>query len=311
MAISFTCPHCGHQTQVSAEFAGMTGPCVNCGQQITVPPLEGMQQAAAATPAPPAASRSALPWVIAALAGVVALCCICMAPALLLPAVQAAREAERRAQCQNNLREIGIALHNYHIDHGCFPPAYIPDQDGTPLHSWRVLLLPYLDEDLAKEYDFNEPWDSEANMALADRMPPVYHCPSDPDADARYTSYLGSDGPGFFFQGSRPIRQTEITDGMSNTIAVIEGSGARVVWTDPRDQTDMENFIQPGGTSNHPGGANVLYADGSVHFLSSAIDPITLDELLTIGGGDEDAGAADSSTATDAGEAKPADDANP
>ncbi|MFN0054259.1 MAG: DUF1559 domain-containing protein, partial [Planctomycetales bacterium] len=66
--------------------------------------------------------------------------------ALLLPAVQQAREAARRTQCKNNLHQIGLALHNYHDAFNSFPPAYIPDASGRPMHSWRVLILPFLDQ---------------------------------------------------------------------------------------------------------------------------------------------------------------------
>src|SRR5882757_2755439 len=99
--------------------------------------------------------------------------------ALLLPAVQAAREAARRAQCMNNLRQIGLALHNYHDQYNTFPPAYVADATGKPMHSWRVLLLPQLGEgQLYSEYDFSEPWDGPNNSRLLTRMPRVYACPS-------------------------------------------------------------------------------------------------------------------------------------
>src|SRR5690606_28292508 len=64
-----------------------------------------------------------------------------------------------RGQCQNNLRQVVLALHGYHVDHGCFPPAYVADAAGRPMHSWRVLVLPYLEEqDLYAAYNFAEPW---------------------------------------------------------------------------------------------------------------------------------------------------------
>src|SRR6476661_8060061 len=99
--------------------------------------------------------------------------------ALLLPAVQQAREAARRSQCKNNLKQIGLALHNYHDVNGCFPPAYIADENGKPMHSWRVLILPYLDQAaLHTEYNFSEPWDGPNNSRLLARRPAVYACPS-------------------------------------------------------------------------------------------------------------------------------------
>ena len=102
--------------------------------------------------------------------------------ALLLPAVQQAREAARRTQCKNNLKQIGIALHSYHDVYKTFPPAYIPDEDGKPMHSWRVLILPFIEQQaLYEQYDFNEPWDGPNNSQLANVVISVYQCPSSPN----------------------------------------------------------------------------------------------------------------------------------
>jgi prepilin-type processing-associated H-X9-DG protein len=280
MAIPFDCPHCGHHADVSFELAGLTGPCINCGRQITIPAL-------AAPPALPTAPRRWLPpWILVAAASTILLCCVCMIPvSLLLPAVSAAREAARRAQCQNNLKQIGIALQRYHDEYQCYPPAYIADAAGKPLHSWRVLFLPYLDASLARQYRFDEPWNGQRNKRLAHRMPAVFRCPGDPQADSQYTSYVASSGPSYFFQAGRPIRQSEILDGLSNTIAVIEASGARVPWTEPRDPDPQIMGIAGAPTTNHPGGINVLLADGSVRFVSAKIDAQVLAELLRINDG--------------------------
>src|SRR4051794_3818491 len=95
--------------------------------------------------------------------------------ALLVPAVQAAREAARRSQCVNNLKQIGLAMHNYNSAYDVFPPAVITDPDGKPLLSWRVLLLPFLDEQaLYEQFKLDEPWDSPNNKPLLSRMPKVF-----------------------------------------------------------------------------------------------------------------------------------------
>src|SRR6476620_4852071 len=96
------------------------------------------------------------------------------------PAVDmGSREAARRMQCSNNLHNIAIALQNYHDDHGSFPPAYIAAADGKPMHSWRVLLLPYLDrEDLYAKYRFDEPWDGPNNSQLHGQALKVFLCSS-------------------------------------------------------------------------------------------------------------------------------------
>jgi prepilin-type processing-associated H-X9-DG protein len=287
MPIAFTCPHCGQFTNVSAEFAGMSGPCAKCGQQITIPLMPGMTPAEGLPAAPTGAGRSMVTWIILLVAGLSLLSCfLCMGVGLTLPAIQAAREAARRAQCLNNLRQIGIALSQYNLDHGSFPPAYVADENGNRLHSWRALLLPYLDEDLAAEYDFNEPWDSHKNIALLHRMPSVYACPSDPDHEGGFTSYLACDGPNHVFQGPRGVALSEITDGTSRTIAVMESAGTQIPWLQPRDGEELEQSSATDNLySNHPGGANVLYADGNAEFISDDIDPQVLRELELINDG--------------------------
>jgi prepilin-type processing-associated H-X9-DG protein len=209
--------------------------------------------------------------------------------ALLLPAVQAAREAARRSQCSNNLKQIGLAMHNYHDTYKCFPPAYIPDEDGRPMHSWRVLILPFLEQGyLYEQYNFDEPWDSPANLALASLAPNVFHCPSTPGSPgSSETGYAVISGTGALFDGPDAFKLSDVTDGTSNTIMVVEVAGSGIQWTEPRDLDIDQAAFQVGGIeSNHPGGANVLIADGSVRFISETIDPGILDALITRGGGE-------------------------
>lgn len=207
--------------------------------------------------------------------------------ALLLPAVQAAREAARRAQCANNLKQIGLALHNYHDVYGTFPPAYIPDENGQPKHSWRVLILPFLErQDLYQMYNFDEPWNSPNNAQLADRMPEVFRCPSDP-ISVNSPAYLAISGAETVFNNGEGSVISDINDGLSNTIMVAEVAGANINWLEPRDLdvTTMSRAInasQDGDaiSSYHPGGAQVLFADGSVRFLSDTMDAASVDALL-------------------------------
>src|SRR5438105_1376638 len=89
--------------------------------------------------------------------------------ALLLPLVSSARPAARRNACGNNMKQIELALLNYHDANKSFPPAYVADAEGKPMHSWRVLILPYLERnDLYQQYDFNEPWNGPHNSRLAE-----------------------------------------------------------------------------------------------------------------------------------------------
>lgn len=281
MPIQFTCPHCGVTKTVADEYAGQTGPCAECGQKVTIPgkPMQ---------PPMPASSSRFSPIVIGLAVAVIGLLgCGGVLLALLLPAVQAAREAARRTSCSNNLKQIGLALHNYHDMHGTFPPAYIPDENGQPKHSWRVLILPYLEhQNLHQMYNYDEPWNGPNNAQLANMMPEVYRCPSDP-VSVNTPAYLAISGTGTVFNNGEGSDFSSITDGTSNTIMVAEVAGANVNWLEPRDldaatMSKAINATRDGGdvSSFHPGGAQVLFADGSVRFLSDNLDTATFSALL-------------------------------
>lgn len=211
--------------------------------------------------------------------------------ALLLPAVQQAREAARRSQCKNNLKQIGLALHNYHDAYGMFPPAFIADENGKPMHSWRVLILPFLDQQaLFQQYDFSEPWDGPNNSRILNTRVPVYACPSHPGNGATTTAYTAVFGENCIFRGSESVPIREITDGTSNTILVAETKGANIPWSKPEDiNVDQLGpaVIGPNGlSSHHTGGFHVLMADGAVRFVSENINRQVLSALFTRSGGE-------------------------
>ena len=96
----------------------------------------------------------------------------------------------------DNLRRIALAMSQYEEANGCFPPAYVTDKHGKPMYSWRVLLLPYLDqEDLADQFRFDEPWDSPANRTVTDLAIGLYQCPSQPGVNGPATNYMMVVGP--------------------------------------------------------------------------------------------------------------------
>lgn len=212
-------------------------------------------------------------------------------------------EAYKQSECVQNLKHIGIALDNYYNEFRCFPPAYIADADGNPLHSWRVLLLPYFEREafnkdkslheLYGQYNFNEPWSGPNNRKLAEMRPHVFHCPSDPDRAAT-TSYLAVVGAQTAWPGSQTINRRDILDGSPNTVMVVESTESGVNWMEPRDLTYEKALggINPPGpapriSSTHWGdGAMVLFCDGSVHFLSAEISKQVLQGLLTAAGGE-------------------------
>ena len=157
-----------------------------------------------------------------------------MAVGLLVPAVQKFREAAARMKSSNNLKQIALAMHNHHDGNLAFPPAAITDKKGKPLLSWRVAILPYLEQDaLYRKFKLDEPWDSEHNLPLSQVTIKVY---ADPRLSAGpgmtyYKVFTGKDA-GFPLLKGRKF--AEFTDGTSNTLMVV-AAGDPVPWSKPED----------------------------------------------------------------------------
>lgn len=214
---------------------------------------------------------------------------IAVSIALLLPAVQQAREAARRTQAKNNLKQIGLAMHNFHDTNQQFPARVTLDKNKKAGLSWRVKILPYLEEQaLYNEFHHDEPWDSEHNKTLIARMPAVYLAPgsNSPQSDGK-TQYQVFKGAGTLFDGADGPKIASITDGTSNTIMAVETHADQaVIWTKP---DDLEvNFDKPttGLAGARTGGFHVLLADGSVLFISDNINVQVLKALMTRAGGE-------------------------
>ncbi len=206
---------------------------------------------------------------------------------LLLPAVSSAREAARRAQGSGHLKQLALAMHNYHDTFGRFPAAYNTDAEGRALLSWRVHVLPFLEQQgLYDQFRLDEPWDSPHNRQLIAQMPPTYGAPGS-RAAAGKTNYLGVYGEDMAFgppekPGTHPggRRLAEFTGGTSQTLMIVEASDALAVeWTRPADyQPDPARPLE-GLIGLRPGGFQAALGDGSVRFLSVTIDPEILRRL--------------------------------
>lgn len=245
--------------------------CPHCGEE-----LEPREK--------PAKSSTTLIMII--LGGVclgLLVCCGILA-ALLLPAVQQAREAARRTQCKNNLKQIGLAMHNYHDTYRLFPAAHLNDDDGEPRLSWRISVLPYMDEaSRYNRYQFNESWDSPLNATLANPVPVTYQCPSFPKTGLN-SCYAAITGDDTVLGSGKCVSIGSITDGTSNTLMIVEACKLGIHWMKPQDidEDTFPGMDNPKGiSSTHFGGAHVLMTDGSVRFLSNQISPITLNALIT------------------------------
>jgi hypothetical protein len=199
--------------------------------------------------------------------------------ALLVPAVTQARVAAKRSQSMNNMKQIGLAMHNYHEVHGHLPPAVVIGPDGKTPHSWRVAILPFIEgAELYQAYRMDEPWDSEHNKKLLEQIPGVYRSPSD-DEFSTNTSYFVFVGKGTAFESQTGNKFSEFTDGTSNTLMAVE-TKKEVPWTKPEDLPfdPAKDVAELGGF--YPEGFNALISDGSVKFISESLDEKILKLLI-------------------------------
>ena len=201
---------------------------------------------------------------------------------------RAARKS--RIDSINNLKQIALAFHNYESVHGHLP-ADITDNEGRPLLSWRVAILPYLEQQhIYKQFNLDEPWDSAHNKKLLATMPPTYHVnpeaergpgafeegqPREP-GDRRIvkkvenrTYYQGFSGKGTLFERGRPLKFPDITDGTSNTILIVE-AGSPIPWTKPEDVPYSANKPIP-TLGVFPELIHAAFADGSVHSIRQKV----------------------------------------
>lgn len=301
MPILLTCPHCSAPISVPGEYAGQFGPCPVCGQRVSVPPVQQDRLPIEVR------RRLVTRQRLSSLARILALPAILILLAWfvfrVLPTVQVVKDISNTSSCFGNLRRIGRAVLDYEADHGTFPPAYLADEDGQPIHSWRVLILPYLDrQDLYDEYDFDEPWNGPNNSLLAGRIGDLYRCPCELDIAAQWldeeagfldTSYMMVVGPGTITDG--PLSQkslADVTDVPFDTFLVVETAGSGVHWMDPRDLAEGDLSLgasdssQPMIWGEHSAGAHAVMCDGSVRVLPDSIELDQLGAMSTISGGE-------------------------
>ncbi|QDU56383.1 DUF1559 domain-containing protein [Aeoliella mucimassa] len=212
--------------------------------------------------------------------------------ALLLPAVQAGREAARRNASMNNLKQLDLALLNYESVRKEYPAHAIYSQEGKPLLSWRVAILPYLEggDGLYQQFHLDEPWDSDHNKQLIPLMPAVFSSPSSIlDPSKGKTNYVAPVGEGFVFDGTQKATRTrDVSDGTSMTVILLETSDeAAVTWTKPADWSyDTENPLK-GLIGLRPGVFLAAFCDGHVSAIDEMIDTEFFKAILTKSGGEQ------------------------
>ena len=201
--------------------------------------------------------------------------------ALILPAIQAAREAARRNQSMNNMKQLMLATLLYEDSHKVMPPNAIYSADGKPLLSWRVAMLPYLEQQaLYSQFHLDEPWDSPHNRTLIEKMPAIFDNPNINEPGK--TDYLALVGPECVMDGTADgISFAKISDGTARTIVLVEADADRAVeWTKPEDiQFDAKN-PHDGFGKLRPGGCNTAFCDGHIQFIGAEIDPGLMKALV-------------------------------
>jgi RNA polymerase sigma factor (sigma-70 family) len=195
-------------------------------------------------------------------------------------------EAADRQRSLNNLKQLALAMHYYHDAYGTLPPAALYSKDGKALLSWRVLVLPYVEEEkLFKEFKLEEPWDSEHNTKLLAKIPKVFAPVRGKEKDGPGTYYQVFTGTGAAFEGKRGTRIADFLDGTSNTILIAEAAET-VPWTKPADLPFDPAKAVPKLGGLFGGDFHFALADGSVQFGRKDVDEKVLKAFITRAGGE-------------------------
>lgn len=198
------------------------------------------------------------------------------------------RRAIRESSCQRSCIQIALAMQSYHDQYQAFPPAYTVDTEGKPLHSWRTLILPYLNEQaLYDSIDLTKPWDDEDNLHAWKSIPQVYRCSVHRDKGNR-TTYLAVVAPGSCLQPRESAALSDITDGASKTVLMIDVSEEQgVIWMSPQD-ANLDQFLAMGTKlpSSHRSANIFTFCDATVNRFSRDYAEKDRKAMVSIAGND-------------------------
>ncbi|MFP6670696.1 MAG: DUF1559 domain-containing protein [Pirellulaceae bacterium] len=198
-------------------------------------------------------------------------------PKLVYEKIERTRAGQARARMKNSnkLKKVAIGIHIFHDTYRQFPVGESPIikyREGQPLLSWRVHLLPFVEEvELYKQFKLDQPWDSPDNLKLLEKIPEVYQN-QDYKGLGSHTTVLAINGPGAVFNPSEKLHMRDVTDGTSQTVLIINaGPDKAVPWTKPQDLTyQPDAIVQSLGDVNDP--FMVMFADGAIYPVRKTVD---------------------------------------
>lgn len=287
MPYLFTCPHCQTQTMVEDQYSGQSGECVTCGRAIQLPRFSG------------GGSTFSQRNSTGIRVGVGAAIAILIVSAVAFVAiryggrgVQTIMTNRTRGQCIQNTEKIAKALNAYARDYGSYPPAITYAADGKAMHSWRVLILPYLGyQTLYNKYDMDSSWDSNENQMMVFEMPAEYRSPAAVNVSGVESHYFLLTGPGTLFPKAGPLGPTDVVDSPAKTLLLVQAESGPLMstqWTEPGDfditNTSFTIGIDLGGS--HANGMTAATVDGRGHFLRDDLEPSVVKALITPAGGE-------------------------
>ena len=297
MPFEYVCPHCHNRTKVLDRYAGQSGPCVSCGKTVTMPHFneQGMLVAAIQLPTKskaPNTPKEKRSWMPAMIGAAIVACLLFMTATTVIvvwPKLKQSIQRAAQGRDLDNLKSIAAALNAYADRNGTYPPPVVFDVRGKPLYSWRVLILPFLGyDDLYKQFELSQPWDSVANSNLHRAMPSEFASPNSPDAsNNNETNYVLITGPGTLFPPSGPLSPKNLDN---PTLLVVETKN-NTIWCQPGDidigrrfRVGNKPMVDVGGLHNSSFTAVTVDEEGMR--IPSNVPQNVLDAIVTPNGGE-------------------------
>lgn len=296
MPFEFVCPFCHFKTKVLDRFAGQSGPCAECGKQVTMPHFNesgvlvpSISVTSRASKSRIAGKRSWMPAIVGASVVLSLLLVGAIIFRIAWPTVKNSMRRVAQARDLENMKSIVEGLNAYCDRYGTYPPSVVVDDSGARLYSWRVLILPFMGyEDLYRSFELSQAWDSPSNMNLVRLMPTEFASPNSADAlGSSETNYVLITGAGTLFPPSGSLSNSNID---KRTILLVETNNS-TVWSTPGD-IDISLGLKVGNKAMkeigglHSGSFTAVTVDKESMRIPSDVPQIVLDALVTPNGGE-------------------------